>query len=171
MSRDASIRQAHAPPLLLALFLRMGNAYVGQSNLNRVTWLPGPLDAPFASPTGHRLSGLLLTAYQLRVSSPAIAARPGNAETPPASATTYPPAAWRCSTLGDGGLSIRVRKGIGRSPPPWSHSRGAFPRAFDGRAGRPRATLAAAWRPTGSDRAQDTRADVREELGLLVALG
>ena len=34
-------------------------------------------------------------------------------EMPLMSATTYPPAAWRCSTLGDGGLNFRVRNGIG----------------------------------------------------------
>ena len=58
---------------------------------------------------------------------PAAVRRAEHRETPPASATSWPPAASRRSTLGDGGLSIRVRNGVGRSPPPWSHSRGAFP--------------------------------------------
>ena len=39
------------------------------------------------------------------------------------------------------------------------------------RAARPRATLAAAWRPTERDRVRDVRLRKREELGLLVALG
>ena len=34
-------------------------------------------------------------------------------EAPCASEAPYPPAAWRCSTFGDGGLNCRVRNGIG----------------------------------------------------------
>ena len=32
------------------------------------------------------------------------------------SATPCPPAAWRCSTFGEGGLNCRVRNGIGSIP-------------------------------------------------------
>lgn len=58
------------------------------------------------------------------------------------------------STFGDGGLSFRVRNGTGRSPPPWSRSRGALPRGSLAAQGALRATLAVAqrfdWRtPTG----------------------
>ena len=44
---------------------------------------------------------------------PNLIRKPENAKMPLMSATTYPPAAWRCSTLGDGGLNFRVRNGIG----------------------------------------------------------
>ena len=36
-----------------------------------------------------------------------------NRKAPSASATPCPPAAWRCSTLGEGGLNCRVRDGTG----------------------------------------------------------
>lgn len=45
------------------------------------------------------------------------------------------------STSGDGGLSCRVRHGTGRSPPPWSRSRGALP-ALGALRGRPEGRMA-----------------------------
>ena len=47
------------------------------------------------------------------------------------------------STSGDGGLSCRVRHGTGRSPPPWSRSRGALPaRSRRSPRGRPEGRMA-----------------------------
>ena len=40
-------------------------------------------------------------------------AAPWREKAPCASEAPYPPAAWRCSTFGDGGLNCRVRNGIG----------------------------------------------------------
>ena len=59
--------------------------------------------------------------------SPARALPPMGADAPCASAASRPPADRIRSTLGDGGLSCRVRDGIGRSPPPWPRSRRAPP--------------------------------------------
>ena len=47
---------------------------------------------------------------------------------PPRARRPALPAAWRCSTLGEGGLNCRVRDGTG-SLPLWSRSRGAPPAA------------------------------------------
>ena len=47
---------------------------------------------------------------------PASAAARANRKAPSASATPCPPAAWRCSTLGEGGLNCRVRDGTGSIP-------------------------------------------------------
>ena len=58
-----------------------------------------------------------------------------------ASAASRPPADRIRSTLGDGGLSCRVRDGIGRSPPPWPRSRRAPP-ARPGLPGRPGGRMA-----------------------------
>ena len=44
---------------------------------------------------------------------PASAAARAHRKAPSASATPCPPAAWRCSTLGEGGLNCRVRDGTG----------------------------------------------------------
>ena len=38
---------------------------------------------------------------------------PWKKKAPPASTTSCPPTAWRCSTFGDGGLNCRVRNGTG----------------------------------------------------------
>ena len=43
-------------------------------------------------------------------------ARPKAREPPVGPAASYPPAALRCSTLGDGGLNCRVRNGSGCAP-------------------------------------------------------
>ncbi len=47
---------------------------------------------------------------------PASAAARAHRKAPSASATPCPPAAWRCSTLGEGGLNCRVRDGTGSIP-------------------------------------------------------
>lgn len=44
---------------------------------------------------------------------PPRASRGADRKAPSASATPCPPAAWRCSTLGEGGLNCRVRDGTG----------------------------------------------------------
>ena len=97
--------------------------------------------------------------------------RPKMAKAPCASATSWPPAASRCSTLGDGGLNFRVRNGIGWAPASMvALARGA-PARFIVKAA-PRRALAAAWRPIEATARRATCANADgEELGLLVALG
>ena len=74
---------------------------------------------------------------------------PMGADAPCASAASRPPADWLRSTLGDGGLSCRVRDGIGRSPPPWPRSRRAPP-ARPGLPGRPGGRIASFGRRSSS---------------------
>ena len=81
--------------------------------------------------------------------SPARALPPMGADAPCASAASRPPADWLRSTLGDGGLSCRVRDGIGRSPPPWPRSRRAPP-ARPGLPGRPGGRIASFGRRSSS---------------------
>ena len=95
---------------------------------------------------------------------------------PSASATPCPPAAWRCSTLGEGGLNCRVRDGTGSIPASVvALAGGAPPRLMDiepARAplpGRP-------WRPCSEgsySRVDASQNPLRgcEELGLSAALG
>lgn len=62
-----------------------------------------------------------------------------------ASGAPCPPAGFPRSTFGDGGLSCRVRNGIGRSPPPRLRSREMLPRVSMDAPGRPfRGALASA---------------------------
>ena len=94
---------------------------------------------------------------------------------PSASATPCPPAALRCSTLGEGGLNCRVRDGTGGAPPLWSRSRGALPRGslvFEPARNPFRGDPGGRMAGTGEDGA--SRSVLHrgcEELGLLVPLG
>ena len=102
--------------------------------------------------------------------SPARALPPMGADAPCASAASRPPADWLRSTLGDGGLSCRVRDGIGRSPPPWPRSRRAPP-ARPGLPGRPGGRIASFGRRSSSrDRPPRGTGVGKQELGLLVPL-
>ena len=95
---------------------------------------------------------------------------PMGADAPCASAASRPPADWLRSTLGDGGLSCRVRDGIGRSPPPWPRSRRAPP-ARPGLPGRPGGRIASFGRRSSSrDRPPRGTGVGKQELGLLVPL-
>lgn len=68
-----------------------------------------------------------------------------NREASLASGAPCPPAGFPRSTFGDGGLSCRVRNGIGRSPPPRLRSREMLPRVSVDAPGRPvRGALASA---------------------------
>ena len=91
-------------------------------------------------------------------------------QAPRMSATTCPPTGFPRSTLGDGGLSCRVRNGSGRSPPPWSRSCGALPHVRAIFTLSARRSLAPWGLHAPCDPESTTLDMMYEELGLLVLL-